>query len=232
MKSGQWKSPSIARRIFPHAGSVQRSLQWLLNYRQSPRPWWWSPAAKNLLHCSGWLRLNVKDAVIHAKTGSKSTSWPLHVAPWSTEALGCCLLDSALESSATRVLSRLGSSGLFQDFVLVSTAGSSWPSSSLWISLWYLFSDVYFSQQSCVSASPFPDLAIMEKRDVLKKHRLNRQTILDLCHQLESDLLPHNRNPTSAESSLENWFWGTVHSCNCGPIWSCSWTTRKQKSRS
>ncbi|XP_069057744.1 putative nuclease HARBI1 [Pleurodeles waltl] len=40
----------------------------------------------------------------------------------------------------------------------------------------------------------FPGLATKEERDLIKTFRLNRETILDLCHQLEPDLLPHNRN--------------------------------------
>lgn len=37
----------------------------------------------------------------------------------------------------------------------------------------------------------------MEEQDIIKKFTFNRQTILDVGHQLEPDLLPHNRNPTS-----------------------------------
>ena len=44
---------------------------------------------------------------------------------------------------------------------------------------------------------PFPDLATMEERDVIKKYRLDTHTIMDLCTMLEVDLLPKNRNPTA-----------------------------------
>ena len=37
----------------------------------------------------------------------------------------------------------------------------------------------------------------MEEWDIIRKYRLNRQTIMDLFQQLEPDLLPRNRNPTA-----------------------------------
>ena len=44
---------------------------------------------------------------------------------------------------------------------------------------------------------PFPDLATMEERDIIKKSRLDTHTIMELCHLLEEDLLPLNCNPTA-----------------------------------
>ena len=60
----------------------------------------------------------------------------------------------------------------------------------------------------------FPNLATMHYSDSIKKYSLNRQTILDLCHQLEPQFKPLNQNPKAITALVKTM--AVLHSAATG----------------